>query len=89
MFIPTCVFGRRILEKHKVNFSRLFQVKPLTLIVVNDTTQALKKKIRFLEKLMSNSKTLIASQYLKTFLMRLIVMLVNVIFKILCDNLSH
>lgn len=89
MFIPTCVFGRHILEKHKVNFSRLFQVKPLTLFVVNDTTQAFKKKIRFLEKLMSNSKTLIASQYLKTFLMRLIVMLVNVIFKILCDNLSH
>ena len=73
---------------HKVNLPRLFQIRPLT-FVVNDTTQAFKKKIRFLEKLMSTNKTLIASQYLKTFLMRLIVMLVNVIFKILYDNLFH
>ena len=46
-----CVFGRHITENAQNELVKVFQVKPLTLFVVNDKTQTLKKNLDFQEDL--------------------------------------
>ena len=56
--IPLCAFGKHITENAQSELIEVFQVKPLTLFVVNDKTQTF-KKLDFLEDLCPPAKALL------------------------------
>ena len=65
-----------------------FKKNNLTVFIANDKIQAFKWKLEFW-KLVSTPVSLISCQYLKTFQMRLLVILTNVIWGILCNEMCQ
>lgn len=76
-FIQTQVFGKRFSLKW-IKWAWHFKEK-LTISVANDRIWAFEKKNGILENLNSTQNSLTASQFLKTFLTKLMIILMNVI----------
>ena len=65
-----------------------FKKNNLAVFIASDKSQAFKWKLEFW-KLVSTPVSLISCQYLKTFQMRLLVILTNVIWGILCNEMCQ